>query len=144
MANMFLVAPKSQLWLNYYFFSLQTTQISFIHIPTIYKYIELLHKIVWKSSITFSLNAAIVGHKSQKSNSTMISWNIFFLLQIICEFEIYIHIILYIRYATHIKETNWYNMYISMKIFLQSIFFVMHISLLQVTNIIQLIDANLL
>ena len=53
-----------------------------------YIYIELLHKI-WKSSITFSLNAAIVGHKSQKSNSTMISWN-FFLLQIICEFEIYI------------------------------------------------------
>ena len=122
------------------FFPLQTTQISFIHIPTIYKYIELLHKIVWKSSITFSLNAAIVGHKSQKSNSTMISWNIFFYFK---SFEIYIHI-LYIRYATHIKETNWYNMYISMKIFLQSIFFVMHISLLQVTNIIQLIDANLL
>ena len=127
----------------FFFLSSDYSNIIHTYSPTIYKYIELLHKIVWKSSITFSLNAAIVGHKSQKSNSTMISWNIFFLLQIICEFEIYIHI-LYIRYATHIKETNWYNMYISMKIFLQSIFFVMHISLLQVTNIIQLIDANLL
>ena len=100
-----------------FFFSLQTTQISFIHIL-----LQYIHRITSQDSME-KFNHVFFECCNCRSQKSKVEFyydfmEYFFLLQIICEFEIYIHI-LYIRYATHIKETNWYNMYISMKVLVE-------------------------
>ena len=94
-------------------FSLQTTQISFIHIL-----LQYIHWITSQDSME-KFNHVFFECCNCRSQKSKVEFYydfmeyFFFTSNHLWIWDLHI---LYIRYATHIKETNWYNMYISMKI----------------------------